>query len=74
MHRYIQQVHNREGFGLLALVVALAILAILVGGGLYLNSEDETKSTIEIGIDAIEKAQDIKDTIEKRDESHNEIE
>lgn len=59
---------NKKGFGLVIIIAAVAIVALLVGGRFYLNSGNKTQSTIEVGIDAIDKAQDIKDTIEKRNE------
>jgi len=55
----------KEGFTLIAIIITVAIIAILVAGGLSLRGGDQ-QSTIEVGTQAIERAEDVRDLIEER--------
>ena len=61
--------HN--GFGLLMLIIVIAIAALLIGGGFYVNSIGEKKSMIQTGLEAEKKAQELKDKIEAQDRLRN---
>lgn len=61
--------HN--GFGLLMLIIVIAIAVLLIGGGFYINSIGEKKSMIQTGLEAEKKAQDLKDKIEAQDRLRN---
>jgi len=65
---------NNPGFGLLGILIAIAVLAIVTSGGIYLNKDGEKESLIEKGIDAKKQAEDLKNLIENQQkEVQNEI-
>lgn len=57
----------QDGFGFMVLLITIAIIALLVfGGGFYTNSLKQKESTIQTGIQAEKRAQELKDKIEGR--------
>ena len=59
------------GFGLIMLIMVIAITALLIGGGFYINSIGEKKSMIQTGLEAEKKAQELKNKIEAQDRLRN---
>ena len=53
------------------LIIVIAIAALLIGGGFYVNSIGEKKSMIQTGLEAEKKAQELKDKIEAQDRLRN---
>src|SRR3989344_300573 len=62
----------KRGFGLIEIIIAVAVIALLGGGGLYFyktkNKQPTTdnKSLVETGLDAKNQAEALKNTIEER--------
>lgn len=57
---------DQKGFGLIGILFVVAIIALLAGGGLYINKLGEQKSQIQIGIDAEKQAEVVKKQIEAK--------
>jgi len=58
---------DQKGIGLIAIIVAFAIILLLAGSGLYFSTSGQ-KSVREKGIDAIQQAEDLKKVFEAHDE------
>ena len=55
-----------KGFGLIEIIIAVAVIALLGGGGLYFYNTNNNKSLIETGLDAKKQAEELKNIIEER--------
>lgn len=54
-----------RAFGLIELLIAIAIIALLFGGGKWLtNSVKERQATVEVGLEAKQQAEAVKKLIE----------
>ena len=58
---------NSEGFGLVGLLIVIAVIALAGGGGLYIREVTKRQSLQQIGIEAERKAQELKERILNRD-------
>ena len=56
----------KKGFGLIGLLIAVAIIGILAVGGLYIGNNGERKSSLEINRDALQRAEDLQKMVEER--------
>lgn len=56
----------KKGFGLIGLLIAVAIIGILAVGGLYSGTSGEKKSSLEINRDALQRAEDLQKMVEER--------
>jgi HEPN domain-containing protein len=56
------------GFGLLGIIIAIAAMALVIGGGLYWKELQNQKSLLQNGNDAVKKAEDLKAEIEEQNE------
>jgi len=66
----------KNGFGLLGIMITMAIIALLFwgGGGLYSNYFKQEKSVIQNDLGAIQEAQALKDALEAKNQAtQNEI-
>lgn len=50
---------NRKGFGLIEIIIAVAVVALLAGGGVYIKNLQSQQSAAQIGLDAQNKAQQV---------------
>ena len=57
-----------NAFVLLELVIVIAVLALIAGGGFYIKGQQGEPVTIQRGIDAESKAEEVVDQISKRGE------
>ena len=58
---------TQKGFGLLGLLIVTAIIALLVfGGGFYTNSLKQKQSTIQRGLEAEKRAEQLKHQLEQQ--------
>ena len=62
----INSPESKFGFGLISIVIVVAVIAIFAGGGLYFNEIQKNKSVIQIGLEAEKKAKELKEKIEKQ--------
>ena len=61
MIRYIGSMNKgKSGFGLISIIIAIVIISILAGGGLYLREGQNQKSLLELGL---QKARALKEKI-----------
>lgn len=58
----------KGGFSLLGIIIAIAVIAFLAGGGLYFSKIGQQKSLLETGIEAKKKAEELKGIIEGQQE------
>jgi len=64
--------NNKKGFGLIGILIAIAIIAAIAGGAFYTTESTDTQtgekeSVIEIQLGAIDEAEKAKDLLENRD-------
>ncbi len=58
---------RNSGFGLLGLLITVAIIALLVfGGGFYTNSLKQKQSTIQQGVEVKKNAEQVKLQVEQK--------
>ena len=57
------------GFGLIGLLIVIAIIALLAGGSFYISKLKEQASIQKIGIDAEKQAQELKRSIEEKEKN-----
>lgn len=63
---------NGEGFGLIGLLIVVAVIALAAGGGLYIREVGKRRSSQQIGIEAERKAQELRERILNREEQAEE--
>ena len=61
-----QSARYKNGYGLIGLLIAVALVGILAVGGFYINSSGERKSSIEINRDALKRAEELQKMVEER--------
>ena len=57
---------DQKGIGLIIIIIAVGIILLLAGSGLYFSINDQ-KSVLEKGNDAIQQAEDLKKVFEAHD-------
>lgn len=55
-----------DGFTFLGLILAVSVIALLAGGGLYVREWQERQSTMQMGDEAVKKAQEVKSMIDAK--------
>ena len=55
-----------KGFGLIGVLIVVATVAVLLGGGLYYNEVRNQKSLVQIGLEKEKEAEALKEKIENR--------
>jgi len=63
----------RNGYGLIGLLIVVAIIGVLAVGGLYMGKGGERKSSLEINRDALKRAEDLQQIVEARNRQTEEI-
>lgn len=64
----------KSGFGLISIIITVAVIAVLAGGGLYWRETQNRKSQIQQGLEAEGKAKNLRDQIvEERNKQLEEI-
>lgn len=58
---------SNAGFGLIGIIITLAIIALIGGGGLYLKEQQSQKNDVQIGAQAEQQAKALKQKIESQD-------
>jgi len=58
---------NQKGIGLIIILLAVTIILLIAGGGLYVSRSGE-KSVLERGNDAIQQAEDLQKVFESHDQ------
>ena len=56
----------RSGFGLLELLIVIAILALIMTGGFYIKNLQGQRSTLEIGTNALQQAEQLKQKLNQQ--------
>ena len=59
---------RNAGFGIIGILIVVAVIALLGGGGLYLREVQQKRSLEQIGADAERRAQELKKEIMERDQ------
>ena len=62
----MNRINEFRGFTLLGLIIAVAAITLLAGGGLYMREWKSRQSTLQIGNEAVKRAEDLKKMIESR--------
>jgi len=57
------------GFGLIGILIVIAVIALASGGGLYWNETKKQQSFLQTGADVIKRAEELKKEIESRQKS-----
>lgn len=57
---------SRLGFGLLEVLIVLAVIAILITSSFYAKSLQQQKTTVQVGTDALKQANDLKDKLDQQ--------
>jgi len=60
--------YNQKGFGLIGIIIVVVIILAAGVGGLYVSNTATQKSTLEVGQDAIQQAQEVKELMEQRNQ------
>ncbi|MBU6414826.1 prepilin-type N-terminal cleavage/methylation domain-containing protein [Patescibacteria group bacterium] len=58
--------NSQKGFGLIGILIAVAVIAALAGGGLYWKETQKQKIFLQSGNDALQKAEELKTKIEQQ--------
>lgn len=58
----------KNGFGLIGILIVIAVIALAGGGGFYWKEAQNQKNAIQMGADAIKRAEELKKQIESREE------
>jgi len=61
---------KEEGSGLISILITLVIIVtiLFISGKVYVSKTGESKSILEVGIDSVEEAKNLKNQIEGRSE------
>lgn len=65
--------NKTRGFGLIGLILVIAVIALLSGGALYKNKEKNNRSQLDTGLDAIKKAEEIKQQLESKNTENTDL-
>lgn len=61
-----QSLNKHTGFGLIGLIIVIAVIALATGGGFYFKEKQAQKSLIEIGLQKEKEAEALKEKIQNR--------
>lgn len=59
---------TQRGFGLVGIIIALAVVILAAGGGVYWKETRNQKSVLQSGSDAVREAEELKANIERQNE------
>lgn len=73
MTGYTKRDNTINGFGLIGILIVIAVIALVGGGGLYLRETQNQKTIQQIGIEKLKEAEALRQKIEQQDEQAQEV-
>lgn len=64
---------NRKGFGLIEIIIAIAVVALLAGGGFYIKNLQSQQSAVQTGLDAEKKAQQVMQQVNQQSQQEQNL-